>query len=87
MHGEDSKPYYYKAIVRPHQLDNAAPVCDPNTLDDIQRIEMLQMRADRWVLDDCSPYSSVSDMLGRFGWRTLEQRRADSPMDWSFSIK
>ena len=67
----------YKAIVRP-QLEYAAPVWDPYIQEDIQRIEMVQRRAARWVLSDYSPYSSVSDMLGRLGWRTLEQRRADS---------
>ena len=67
----------YKAIVGP-QLEYAAPVWDPDIQEDIQRIEMVQRRAARWVLSDYSPYSSVSDMLGRLGWRTLEQRRADS---------
>ena len=67
----------YKAIVRP-QLEYAAPVWDPHIQEGIQRIEMVQRRAARWVLNDYSPYSSVSDMLGRLGWRTLEQRRADS---------
>ena len=67
----------YKAIVRP-QLEYAAPVWDPHTLNDIQKIEMVQRRAARWVLGDYSPYSSVSDILRRLSWRTLEQRRADS---------
>ena len=53
----------------------------PPTLDDTRKIEMVQRRAARWVLGDYSPYSSVSDMLGNLGWRTLEQRRADSRLD------
>ena len=65
------------AIVRP-QLGNAAPVWDPHHQDDILKIEMVQRRAARWVLGDYSPYSGVTDMLGKLGWRTLEQRRADS---------
>ena len=40
-------------------------------------IKMVQRWAARWVLGDYSPYSSISDMLGRHGWRTLEQRHAD----------
>ena len=75
----------YKAIVRP-QLEYAAPVWDPHTLNDIQKIEMVQRRAARWVLGDYSPYSSVSDMLGRLGWRTLEQRRADSRLVLFYKI-
>ena len=40
----------------------------------------------RWVLSDYSPYYSVSDMLGRLGWRTLEQRRADSRLVLFYKI-
>ena len=65
----------YKAIVRP-QLEYA-PVWDPHTKDDII-IESVQRRAARWVLGDYSPYSSVTDMIGKLGWRYLEQRRSDS---------
>ena len=62
----------YKAIVNPSWN---IPVWDPYIQEDIQRIEMVQRRAARWVvLSDYSTYSSVSDMLGRLGWRTLEQR-------------
>ena len=75
----------YKAIVR-LQLEYAAPVSDPHTLNDIQKIEMVQRRAARWVLGDYSPYSSVSDMLRRLGWRTLEQRRADSRLVLFYKI-
>ena len=68
------------------QLEYAAPVWDPHTLNDIQKIEMVQRRAARWVLGDYSPYSSVSDMLRRLGWRTLEQRRADSRLVLFYKI-
>ena len=66
----------YKAIVRP-QLEYAAPVWDPHIQDDISKIEMDHSRAARWVLEDYSPCSSVSDMLEKLGWRTLERRRTD----------
>ena len=66
----------YKAIVRP-QVEYAAPVWDPNHQDDILKIEMVQKRVARRVLGDYSPYSSVIDMPGKLGWRTLEQRRSD----------
>ncbi len=39
---------------------------------------MVQRRAARWTLNDYSTYSSVTDMLDRLGWRTLEQRRSDA---------
>ena len=42
--------------------------------EDIQRIEMVQRRADRWVLSFYSTLTTVSqDMLGQLGCRTLEQ--------------
>ena len=67
----------YKAIAHP-QLEDTALLWDPYIQEDIQRIEMVQRLATRWVLSDFSSYSSVSDMMGWLGWRTLEQRRADS---------
>ena len=67
----------YKAIVR-LRLEYAVPVWDPNTKDDINKIEMVQRRAVRWVLNNYSPYLSVSNMSEKLHWRTLEQRRADS---------
>lgn len=75
----------YKATVRP-QLEYAAPVWDPHTQDDISKIEMVQRRAARWVLGDYSPYSSVSYMLEKLGWRTLEQRRTDARLVLLYKI-
>ena len=75
----------YKAIVRP-QLEYASPVWDPHTKDDIQKIESVQRRAARCVLGDYSPYSSVTDMIGKLGWRTLEQRRTDSRLILFYKI-
>ena len=75
----------YKAIVYP-QLEYAAPVWDPYVQEDIQRTKMVQRQAARWVLSDYSPYPSVSDMLGRLGWRTLEQRRSDSRLVLFYKI-
>ena len=37
-------------------------------------------------MSDYSPYSSVSDLLGRLGWRTLQQRRADSRLVLFYKI-
>ena len=61
----------YKAVVRP-QLEYDAPVWDPYTQADIQKIEMVQRRVARWVLGDYSPYANVCDVIDRLGWRTLE---------------
>ena len=73
----------YKAIVRP-QLEYA--VWDTHIKEDIQKIESVQRQAARWVLGDYSSYSSVTDMIGRLGWRTLEQRRTDSRLVLFYKI-
>ena len=54
--------------------------------EDIKRIESIQRRAARWVLGDYSPYSSVTDMIGKLGWRTLEQRSSDSRLVLFYKI-
>ena len=75
----------YKAIVRP-QLEYASPVWDSHTKDDIHKIESVQRRAARRVLGDYSPYSSVTDMIGKLGWRNLEQPRSDSGLVLFYKI-
>ena len=65
----------YKTIVRP-QLEYASSCWDPYTKDHITKLEAVQRRAARWCLNDFSPYSSVSSMLDRLGWQSLQQRRS-----------
>ena len=77
---------FLKAPIVGPQLEYAAQVWDPYIQEDIQRIEMVQRRAARWVLNDYSPYSSVSVMLGSLGLRILEQRRADSRLVLFYKI-
>ena len=67
----------HKAIV-PQQLEYAAPVRDSHIQHDISKIEIVQRQAAQWVLGDYSPYSSMSDMLEKLGWRTLKQRHTDA---------
>ena len=67
----------YNTLVRP-QVEYASAVWSPYMKENINRIEMLQRRAARWVCNDYSPYSSVTDMLSNLGWRSLELRRYDS---------
>ena len=73
------------SIVGRPQLEYAATVWDPYTQDDTQKIEMVQRRAPRWVLD-FSPFASISDMIGRLSWRTLEQRRAGAELILFYKI-
>ena len=64
----------YKALVRP-RLEYCASVWDPHTQRAIQKIEMVQRRAARYVLRRYHNTSSVSDMLEQLQWSTLAQRR------------
>ena len=54
--------------------------------ENINKIEMLQRRATRWVCNDYSPYSSVTDMFSNLGWRSLGLRRYDSRMAMLYKI-
>ena len=42
------------------------------------KIEKVQRRAARWVSNDYSSYSSVTDMLSNLGWQSLENRRTNT---------
>ena len=66
----------FNTIVRP-QVEYASPVWSPYTQTIINKIEAVQPRAARWVTNDYSSYSSVTQMINTLGWRSLEQRRAD----------
>ena len=57
------------------QVEYASPVWSPHTKQNINKIEMTQRRAARWVKRNYSPYESVSYMLNELGWRSLENRR------------
>ena len=75
----------YNTLVRP-QVGYASSVWSPYTKENINKIEMLQRRAARWVCNDYSPYSSVTDMLSNLGWRSLELRRYDSRIAMFYKI-
>ena len=64
----------YKTFVRPI-LEYACTVWDPYTQDSIKRIEAVQRRAARFVVNRYHNTSSVSDMISRLQWPTLHHRR------------
>ena len=51
-------------------------VSDPHTKDHISKIEMVQRRAARWTTSNFDRRASVTEMLDKLDWRTLEQRQA-----------
>ena len=60
----------YKSLVRP-LVEYASPAWDPYTAKDINRLEMVQRRAARYVTGRYHNRSSVTDMLGELGWTSL----------------
>ena len=82
---KDIKTMSYNSLVRP-QVEYASPVWSPYTKENINKIEKVQRRAARWVSNDYSSYSSVTDMLSNLGWRFLENRRTDTRLAMFYKI-
>ena len=64
----------YVSLVRPH-LEYCCPVWNPHTNKDNTRIEAIQRRAARFVLQQYHRTDSVTAMLNTLEWDTLEKRR------------
>ena len=73
---EHIKTNVYNTLVRP-QVEYAAAVWDPYTGENIHKLEMVQRRAARYVCNNYIQMASVTGMLQKLGWQSLEQRRAD----------
>jgi len=68
------KSLAYFTYVRPI-LEYASVVWSPFTKINIDKIEMVQRKAARFVFNDYHRYSSVSYMLQQLNWDSLEHRR------------
>ena len=64
-----------------------ASVWNPNQKDLIQKMEMIQRRAARYVSDRFRNTSSVSSMLDALQWEPLESRRTKIQLTLLFKIK
>ena len=64
----------YKSLVRPC-LENTCTVWDPATATLTDKIEAVQRKAARFVCRDYHMRSSVTDMLAKLKWDTLQMRR------------
>ena len=82
---KDIKTMAYNSLVRP-KVEYASAVWSPYTKENINKIEKVQRRAARWVSNDYSSYSSVTDMLSNLGWRSLENRRTDTRLAMFYKI-
>ncbi|KAI8483700.1 hypothetical protein Bbelb_384920 [Branchiostoma belcheri] len=57
-----------------------------HTQDQVGRIEMVQRRAARYVTNNFLRTSSVTDMLHKLGWQTLESRRRNARLATLYKI-
>ena len=62
----------YNTLVRP-QLEYPAPIWDPYTKEKTLQLEKVQRRAARWTTSDYDYRSSITAMLDKISWRSLEQ--------------
>ena len=67
----------YRSLVRPI-IEYSSVVWDPHTCVAINRIEMVQRKAARFVCNDFSRHSSVTSMLHNLGGHSLERRRKEA---------
>ena len=65
----------------------AASIWDPNTKKNITKLQKVQRSAAHFVCSDYSPFSSVSSMLDKLQWQTLEDRREAARLTNLFKIR
>ena len=64
----------YKSLVRP-KLEYCSSILDPYHQEYKNKLESVQCRAAKFVCEDFTCQSHVSDMLRDLNWKTLEDRR------------
>ena len=72
----DVKIKCYLAYICPI-IEYATVIWSPYLQTNMYQIEMVQRKATRFVFDDYSSHSSVTDMLNQLNWQSLEKRRDD----------
>ena len=64
----------YTSLVRP-TLEFGSVAWDPHQANRIQMLESVQNKGARYVTQEWSRYSSITDTKDKLGWCTLQQRR------------
>ena len=76
----------YETLVRPI-LEYSSMVWDPYTDKEINRLEMVQRKAARFCMNDHRQKSSVTDMLSKLDWTTLQERRKKARINMMAKIQ
>ena len=79
------KEIAYKAMVRP-TLEYACTVWDPYKEGQIRKIENVQRRSARFVLNQYKPTTSVTNLLSHLGWTSLQRRRKVARLTMLYKI-
>ena len=83
------KEYLYKQLLLP-SIEYCSAIWDPYHQTDIKKIEMVQHRAVRFVLNKpwhkSHNHDSVTEMLTNLGWPKLEERRKIARLTLLFKI-
>ena len=75
----------YTTLLRPI-LEYACTVWDPSTQENITKLEKVQRRFARFVLNDYRWTSSVTPMIHKMHWQILQERRAQLKVAMMFRI-
>ena len=81
----DLKELAYTSLVR-SILEYSSIVWDPFYQKDIDRLERVQRRAARFVLNDYKPLSSAASMVSQLGWKPLAERRREHRLSLLYKI-
>ena len=67
-------------------LEYSSTVWDPFYQEDLDRLERVQRRAARFVLNDYKPLSSVTSMVSQLDWKPLAGRRREHRLSFLYKI-
>jgi hypothetical protein len=73
----------YMSLVRP-RLEYCANIWDPHTKSDKSSLDRIQRKAARFVTRTYKRDASVTELLNKLGWQSLEERRAMSRLTFFY---